>query len=129
MDVVIGTQPGAVDRSQQARCMSCNRPRPPARWAPGLDAVLPGEAVACLCEDCEALPGQAWVFVDAVRGLAPEAVLLTTTAYADRFVQAPLVVPDPEPSAPPASERPRRPGTDRLLPTKPAEWPWGQHTV
>jgi hypothetical protein len=121
MDVVIGTQPGDVDRSQQARCMSCNRPRPPARRAPGLDAVVPGAWAAWLCEDCEARPGRAWAFVDVVRTLDPAAVLLTTSAYADRVVQAPLVVPDPGWSAPPASDLPRRPGTGRLLPTKPAD--------
>ena len=129
MDTEISSQFGDADRFQHVQCVTCHRPRPHARWAPGLDAVLPGEAVAWLCEDCEARPGQAWAFVEAVRGLAPTAVLLTTAAYADYLVQAPLVVPDPEPPVPPASERPRRPGTDRLLPTKPAEWPWGQHAV
>ena len=121
MDVVIGTQPGEVDRSQQARCMSCNRPRPPARWAPGLDAVVPGAWVAWLCEDCEARPGRAWAFVDVVRALYPGAVVVSCTRYADRLVRSSLVLPTPEATAPAAPRRPRRPGTGRLPPTKPAD--------
>ncbi len=62
-----------------------------------------------------------YTFVDVVRTLDPAAVLLTTTAYADRVVQAPLVVPDTGWSAPPALDLPRRPGTGRLLPTKLAD--------
>jgi hypothetical protein len=61
--------------------------------------VLPGEGLAWLCAECAARPGQAWAFVEAVRALAPEAELLTTAAYADRLVRAPLVVPGPEPAA------------------------------
>ena len=121
MDAQPSSQSGDVDRSQHIHCISCHRPRPHARWAPGLDAVLPGEAVAWLYKECEALPGQAWAFVDAVRGLAPEAVLLTTTASVEHVVQAPLVVPEPESDERPASAQPRRLGTDRLLPTKPPD--------
>jgi len=121
VDAAIGDQHGDVEQVQQPPCIACHRPRPHARWVPGLDALLPGDRLAWLCEDCEALPGQAWAFVDAVRGLAPAAVLLTTTAYADHIVQAPLVVPDPEPDGPPGPSQPPRLGTDRLLPTKPPD--------
>jgi hypothetical protein len=103
------------------RCMSCGRPRPDERWALGLDALLAEDRVGWLCEDCEARPGRAWGFVDAVRRLYPAAVLLSTTAYAGRVVQAAVALPDPEPGGPPAPAPPRRPGARRLLPGKPAD--------
>ncbi len=107
---------------QVNRCMTCGRPRPDERWALGLDALLEEDRVGWLCADCEARPGRAWAFVDAVRGLYPAAVLLSTTAYADRLVQAAVVVPgpEPEPGELPPLGHPRRPGARRLLPTKPA---------
>ena len=121
MDATIGEQHGVDDPPPLPTCLSCDRPRPHARWAPGLEAVLPGEGVAWLCAECAALPGQAWAFVDAVRALVPEADLRVTAAYAGRLVRAPLVVPGPEHGAPPAPARSRRRGTDRLLPTKPPD--------
>ena len=121
MDVAVGNLFGAPDRGQRPWCMGCNRPCAHERWAPGLLAVRAEERVGWLCEDCEALPGRAWAFVDAVRALEPAAEFLITTVSAGRLVRAPLVVPDPEPPAPPASDLPRRPGTDRLLPTNLAE--------
>ena len=77
------------------RCAVCGRHRPRERWALGLDAVLEGERVAWLCDDCEATPGRAWLFVDIVRDLYPAAELVTTTAYAHAIVQAPLVLAMP----------------------------------
>ena len=77
------------------RCAICNQPRPDDHWAPGLDAMVAGDQVAWLCDDCEATPGHAWAFVDAVRGLYPEAELLTTAACADVLVRAPLILPSP----------------------------------
>ena len=106
---------------QVNRCMTCGRPRPDERWALGLDALLAEDRIGWLCEDCEARPGRAWAFIDAVRGLYPAAVLLSTTAYADRLVQAPLVVPDPDAAGPPALGPLRRPAPRRLLPSMPAD--------
>ena len=106
---------------QVNRCMTCGRPRPDERWALGLDALLEEDRVGWLCEGCEARPGRGWAFVDAVRGLYPAAVLLSTTAYAGRLVRAPLVVPDPAATGPPALGPLRRPGVRRLLPGKPAD--------
>ncbi len=103
------------------RCMTCGRSRSDERWALGLDALVEDDRVGWLCEDCEARPGRAWGFVDAVRGLYPAAVLLSTTAYAGHVVQAPLVLSDPAASEPPAVGPLPRPGTRRLLPTKPAD--------
>ena len=74
------------------RCMLCGRQRPGDTWALGLEALLGEDRVAWLCEDCEALPGRAWAFVDAVRGLYPEAVIASTTAPAGIVVWAPLVL-------------------------------------
>ena len=77
------------------RCAICGARRPEGRWALGLDATLGGDRLAWLCERCEAAPGWARRFVDAVRERYPGAELLATTAYADRLVQAPLVLPRP----------------------------------
>ena len=118
MDSLIGDQHGEVDQYQRPRCMGCNRPCAHERWAPGLVALRDEDRVGWLCEDCAALPGRAWAFVDAVRTLEPAAEFLITAVYAGRLVRAPLVVPDPEPDEPPASPQPRRLGTDRLLPMK-----------
>jgi hypothetical protein len=103
------------------RCMTCGRPRSDEHWALGLEALVEEDRVGWLCEDCEARPGRAWAFVDAVRGLYPTAVLLSTTTYADRLVQVPLVVPGPEPADPLVLGTPRHPGARRLLPTKSAD--------
>ena len=105
---------------QVNRCMTCGRSRPGEHWALGLEALVEEDRVGWLCEDCEARPGRAWAFVDAVHGLYP-AVLLSTTAYADRLAQAVVVVPGPEPAGPPLLDRPRRSGVRRLLPTKLAD--------
>ena len=102
------------------RCMTCGRPRSDEHWALGLEALVEEDRVGWLCEDCEARPGRAWAFIDAVRGLYPAAMFSSTTAYAERLVQAPLVVPEPEPGEPPPLGHPRRPGARRLLPTKSA---------
>jgi len=106
---------------QVNRCMTCGRPRSGEHWALGLEALVEEDRVGWLCEDCEARPGRAWAFVDAVRGLYPAALLLSTTAYAGHVVQAPLVLPDPAASGPPAVGPLPRPGTRRLLPSKPAD--------
>ena len=74
------------------RCMFCNRLRTGETWALGLDALLEEDRVGWLCHECEALPGRAWEFVDAVRGLYPEAVIASTTAPAGIVVWAPLVL-------------------------------------
>ena len=106
---------------QVNRCMTCGRPRPDERWALGLEALLEEDRVGWLCADCEARPGRAWACVDAVRGLYPVALLLSTTAYAGRLVRAPLVLPDPAAAGPPALGPLRRPSARRLLPSKPAD--------
>ena len=74
------------------RCAICNRPRRGDTWALGLEALLGEDRVAWLCQDCEALPGRAWAFIDAVRGLYPEAVIASTTAPAGVVTWAPLVL-------------------------------------
>ena len=103
------------------RCMLCNRPRTGETWALGLEALLDEDRVGWLCHACEGLPGCGWAFVDVVRALYPGAVVVSCTRYADRLVRSPLVLPTPEATAPAAPPRPRRPGTGRLLPTKPVD--------
>ena len=103
------------------RCMFCNRRRTGETWALGLEALLDEDRVAWLCDACAAQPGRAWEFVDVVRALYPAATVVSCTAYADRLVRSPLVLPTPEPVAPPAPPPPRRPGMGRLLPTKPRD--------
>ena len=102
------------------RCMFCNRPRTGETWALGLEALLEEDRVGWLCHECEAQPGRGWEFIDVVRALYPAATVVSCTAYADRLVRSPLVLPDQESAGPPAPARPRRPATGRLLPTKPA---------
>ena len=80
------------------RCMLCGRRRPGEEWALGLEALLGEDRVAWLCDDCEALPGRAWEFLDAVRSLYPEATIVSTTAPGGTPVRAPLVAP-PAPDA------------------------------
>ena len=106
------------------RCMFCNRPRRGDTWALGLEALVEEDRVAFLCHECEALPGRGWEFIDVVRALYPEAVVVSCAAYADRLVRSQLVLSDPEPTVPVVPTRsagPRRPGTGRLLPTKPVD--------
>ncbi len=100
------------------RCMFCNRPRTGETWALGLEALLDEDRVAWLCPECEALPGRGWEFVDVVRALYPAATVVSCTAYADRLVRSPLVLPTPDPAGPPAPTP--RPGAGRPLPTRPA---------
>ena len=101
------------------RCMFCNRPRTGEGWALGLDALLEEDRVGWLCHECEGLPGRAWEFVDVVRALYPAATVVSCTAYADRLVRSPLVLPAPEPTVPTVPPRPRHPRPGRLLPTRP----------
>ena len=100
------------------RCLCCNRRRTGETWALGLVALLDEDRVGWLCHACEAQPGRASEFIDVVRARYPGATVVGCTAYPDRLVRAPLVLPDPAPAGPPAPGRPRRPDT-RLLPTKP----------
>ncbi len=104
------------------RCMFCNRPRTGDTWALGLEALLDEDRVGWLCHACEAQPGRAWEFVDVVRALNPAAMVVSCTAYPDRLVRSPLVLPTPDPTVP---RRARRPGPGRLLPTKPDGLPRG----
>jgi hypothetical protein len=103
------------------RCMFCNRPRTGETWALGLEALLEEDRVGWLCHTCEARPGRGREFVDVVRALYPAAVVVSCTAYAERLVRSPLVLPGLEAIAPAAPPRPHRPGTGRHLPTKPAD--------
>jgi hypothetical protein len=103
------------------RCMFCNRIRTGEHWALGLDALLEEDRVGWLCDECEARPGRGWEFVDVVRALYPAAVVVSCTAYAERLVRSPLVLPGPEPDGPSAPRRARRLDIGRLLPTKPAD--------
>ena len=100
------------------RCMFCNRPPAGETWALGLEALLEEDRVAWLCHEYEGLPGRGWEFVDVVRALYPGAVVVSCTRYADRLVRSPLVLPATESTA---ATRPRRPGTRRRLPTRPAD--------
>ena len=75
------------------RCCVCGRLRPDECWAFGLTAVLDGRTVAWLCDECEALDGKGWAFVDAIHQFYPGAEIVSTTAYADSIVRAPLVAP------------------------------------
>ena len=103
------------------RCMFCNRLRTGETWALGLEALLEEDRVGWLCHECEAQPGRAWEFIDVVRALYPAAAVVSCTAYPDRLVRSPLVLPAPDPAGPPAPTQPGRPGLGRLLPTKPGD--------
>ena len=103
------------------RCMFCNRLRTGETWALGLEALLEEDRVAWLCDACAAQPGRAWEFVDVVRALYPAATVVSCTAYPDRLVCSPLVLPAAELPGPPTPPRSGPPVPRRLLPSKPTD--------
>ena len=75
------------------QCVRCRRRRPQAYWPFGLQAEVAGQGGEWLCEACEAVPGAAWSFIDAIRAIWPDAAFFAAEVYGDVIVRFPLVIP------------------------------------